>query len=369
MNDILELKNFALVHARAQQIPDAQVARVLSRVEHDGEGARSWTGEWSRAASHAVSNGDLPAATRLYTMARFPFVDGPERAAALRLAQSSFADWLKADNVPLRRLHVPLHGGRADCWSSGTPTKGQPFVVLMGGIVSTKEQWAPTLLRMRRFGIRGLAAEMPGAGGNTLPYDLKSWRMLSALLDAAGVPDDGSVPVYAMAMSFSGHLALRTASADRRIKGLITVGAPVHAFFTDAAWHSRLPKVTVDTLAHLIGVKAHEVADRLPERALSPDRLAALDLPVAYVASRRDEIIPPQEIDLLRRHVSRLSLLEHDDVHASPAHTSVTGPWLVLSLLRMHGGRTFQRAALRGSLVPLRAAAFSRTALSMSKGR
>jgi len=47
-------------------------------------------------------------------------------------------------------------------------------------------------------------------------------------------------------MSFSGHQALRCAMDDSRIKGVITVGAPIREFFTDTAWQKDLPKVMLD---------------------------------------------------------------------------------------------------------------------------
>jgi esterase FrsA len=357
LNDVDELKQFAVIHARAQQIAEPALAGVLGRIEHDDEGPGSWVGEWSRAAAVAESGGDLLGASRLFTMARFPYVDGAARQEALSRAQGCFERWVAREGAGLWPLNVELPGGRVRAWTSGRPGTDGPYALLMGGIVSTKEQWAPTLLRLRRFGISGLVTEMPGAGANTLRYDSDSPLMLSALLDEVGVVagPGRAAGVHAMAMSFSGHLALSAAPQDARIRSLITVGAPIHDFFTDAAWQRALPRVTVETLAHQAGVKPDELGERLRGRAFAPSRLAELDLPIAYVASRRDEIIPASDIRLLKRHTRRLSLLEHDDVHASPAHTATTGPWLVLSLLRAARTRALQRAVLRGAIPPLRA--------------
>src|SRR5262249_36566564 len=112
-------------------------------------------------------------------------------------------------------------------------------------------------------------------------------------------------------------------------------GAPISEFFTDTAWQQELPRVTVDTLTHLTGVDVAELTDR----ALSPAGLAALDIPVAYVASRRDEIIPAGDVQALREHGDDLPLLEPDDVHGSPGHIEETKLWLARSLLRMRGVR------------------------------
>jgi len=149
-----------------------------------------------------------------------------------------------------------------------------------------------------------------------------------------------------MAASFSGHLALRCALSDSRIRGVVTIGAPVSAFFTDQEWQRQLPRVTADTLAHLTGLDFAQLSRQLPAWALTEAQLEALRIPVAYLASARDEIIPPQEARLLRAHVSKLSMAVNDDVHASPGHITETRLWSALSLLRMSGAGGAQRAVL-----------------------
>jgi pimeloyl-ACP methyl ester carboxylesterase len=355
VNDVEELKEFALVHARAQQVPPARYARVLSRITHDGAGPGSWAGEWSEAARSAEAEGDLLTAARLYTMARFPYPDGEARQQAQAQAAAVFERW-RAGNAPgLRPLEVKLADGVVHAYSTGSAAdRGHPFVILMGGIISTKEQWAPTLLQLGRLGIRGVVAEMPGAGTSTATYRPDSWQLLPRLLDAVSDQVDTSRS-YAMTMSFSGQLALRAALEDSRIRGIATVGAPVHRTFTDPAWQRALPRITVHTLAHLTGTSAGEVGARLAGWALEPSQLAAIGVPVAYVASRRDEVIPAEDIQLLREHLRSLDLLEFDDVHASPRHAGVTGPWLTGAVLRMHGAPLPQRLALRAAVMAQRA--------------
>lgn len=316
MSDVEELKQFAAIHARTQGITPDQSEAVLRRITTDNGGEPgSWAGEWARAAASHEAAGRFAEACRYYTMARFPFLDGPARHHALAKAVETFA----RAGTGLERHDV----GEIRCYAKGMG-RGKPVVILLGGIVSIKEQWAPLLLRLADFGFAGLVTELPQTGENTLPYDENSWQMFSALIDSTGVDE-----VYAMAMSFAGHLALRCATRDKRIKGVLTVGAPIREFFTDEAWQAQLPRVTVDTLAHLTGGAA------LGSWGLGADELSALDIPVAYVASKRDEIIPAADISLLRTEVTGLTLLENDDVHGSPRHTDVTGPWLVGALQAM----------------------------------
>ncbi|HEV2639804.1 MAG TPA: alpha/beta hydrolase [Actinocrinis sp.] len=354
-NDVEELKQFAGVHAQAQRISRAQYETVLAHVTHDGEGPGSWTAEWSNAAREREQHGDPLGASRLFTMARFPYVDGDARHQAWERAVAAFDRWRSEQAADLRPVDVDVDGGRVRCLMVGAANRDAPFVIVMGGIVSTKEQWAPVLLRLSRLGMAGVVTEMPGTGANTMPYQQDSWRMFPAILDAVG-DRAGQGPRYAMAMSFSGHLALRSALEEPRIQAVLTVGAPISSVFADPAWQLQLPRLTGDTLAHLTGVTRAELGDRLRGWALTPEQLAGLEIPVSYVASKRDEIIPAGDIELLRRTVRNLSLLENDDVHGSPNYNKVIGPWLVRELLRVNRSDGLRRAVL-SSVIPLLRAA------------
>jgi pimeloyl-ACP methyl ester carboxylesterase len=342
MNDVEELKAYAGVHARGQRI--AGYADVLARIGSDGEGPGSWVFEWSAEAERLRGEGRLLDACRRLVMARFPYVDGPGRKEAQRDLVDTFTQW--SAGTPIEPLTVDLGGTPVRCWQSGLAPGGRrPLLVVMGGIVSVKEQWAPALPVFTRLGMAAVAVDMPGTGENPLAYDRHAWRMLpwlfNALADRADV--DRS---YALTLSFSGHLALRCAADDPRLRGIVTAGAPVRAFFTDPIWRRSVPAVTLDTLAHLIRVEADETGQRLPDLALTDGQLAAVRVPVRYIASRRDEIIPAQDVDLLRERVPNLQVLEHDDVHGSPRHVTESQMWCALSLLRMRRVRDLRRAVL-----------------------
>ncbi|GFE13622.1 hypothetical protein Sgleb_16690 [Streptomyces glebosus] len=352
MNDVLELKHFVRTHARAQRIAGCQ--EILDGITGD-EGARpgQWTGEWVRRADTLRARGQLLDAVRHYTMARFPYVDGPARQDAQDRCVETFSAW--AADRRIERLELDLPGGRVMCWASGlSAAEPRPLVLMCGGIVSTKEQWAPALAAVTRFKMAGVVTEMPGVGENGLRYEADSWRMVPRILDA--VADRAQVSsTYAMALSFSGHLALRAAAEDPRIRGVVTAGAPVSAFFAGLGRQQHLPRITVDTLAHLTATPADELPGLLAPWALGPDLIASLDLPIAYSASLRDEIVPAEDVRLLCSHARRLELVEHDDVHGSPRHVLETRIWALLSILRMHGVRGPRSGALGLVLRLLRA--------------
>jgi pimeloyl-ACP methyl ester carboxylesterase len=334
---VAELRQFALVHARAQQIPQPVIDAVLGRVEHDAGGPGSWAHEWMAAGGKQEAAGDLLAASRLYTMARFPYPDGPERRLAADRSTSAFGRWCAQTGAGLEPISVGARGGgMVHGWSCGLDEAAAgPVVIVSGGIVTTKEQWAPILLQLRQFGVAGIAVEMPRVGANTVPYDENAWTMYADLIDVL-VERTGAQGVHALAMSFSGQLALRCALHDSRLRSVATIGTPIHAAFADPEWQRQLPGITADTLAYLTGGKADDLAPSLRAMALAEEELAALEIPVAYIASTRDEIIPAADIDLLKRHVRRLELVENDDVHGSPEHLDETGPWLMRAVLAAH---------------------------------
>ncbi|OWV01455.1 alpha/beta hydrolase [Micromonospora wenchangensis] len=330
-NDVAELKQYVLAHASAQHLAADE---ILARVATDGEGPGSWSAEWVRAGETYERDGNLLAAATHYNLARFPFVDGPARAEALRRCVAVFDRWRRG--VPgIERLELELPGGRVRAWAAGlSRTERRPVLIMTGGIVSIKEQWAPVLPELARYGFAGVVAELPGVGENELRYEASSTALFGAMLDAVADRAD-TTRAYALALSFSGHLALRALPTEPRLRGIVGAGAPVSAFFTDKEWQASVPRLTVDTLAHLTRTTPETVFDHVRDWALTPDELAAVEVPVAYVASRRDEIIPPADPELLRRHLRDLRLITHDDVHGAPSHFAHTRLWTLSQVLHI----------------------------------
>jgi pimeloyl-ACP methyl ester carboxylesterase len=346
VNDIGELTEYVQVHARGQGVREHPA--VLDRVRSDGPGgAGTWVGEWCEAARRQEAHGRDLRAARRYALAAFPFIDGPARREAHERCMAALRRWARAQR-DVEPAEVTLADGKVRCWATGLADRGhRPLVLVMGGIVTLKEQWAAVLPALRRLGLAGVVTEMPAVGENELSYGPGSASMLSGLLDAlAGQAD--VTRTHVIALSFSGHLALRCAAADRRIRSIITVGAPVGPFFTDRDWQAQLPKITVDTLAHLTASTAGELPAGLDGWALTPAELAALDIDVWYVTSRRDDIIPAGDAHTLAQHVRKLHLVEHDDVHGSPQHVRETQFWTLASLLRSCGGHPAQAAICHG---------------------
>jgi pimeloyl-ACP methyl ester carboxylesterase len=169
--------------------------------------------------------------------------------------------------------------------------------------------------------------------------------VLDALADRADTAN-----TYAIALSFSGHLALRCAARDQRMRGIVTAGVPVRAFFTHDIWRAQLPAITVDTLGHLTGTEPAKVGEHLRDWALTDDELAEVNIPVRAIVSQHDEIIPAADVHLLRARLRDFGSVSYPDVHGAPAHVVESRLWTVRSVLGMRGGMTAQRAVLRALL-------------------
>ncbi|WP_441250986.1 alpha/beta fold hydrolase [Kitasatospora sp. McL0602] len=353
MYDLDELKAYARLHARGQGIDARRVAEVLDRIQNDTEGdEHSWAKVWHAAADTLAARGRELEACAHYAMARFPYPSDPARAAAQEASVAAFDRWRTAHGG-IERLEVTLpSGGTVRAWTAGLDAaEPRPLLVVMGGIVSVKEQWAPQLPKFAKQGFAAVVAELPGVGEHSAAYGADSWRLFPELLDAL----DGRArltDVSLLTLSFSGHLALRAAAHDERIGRILTVGAPVGPFFTDDEWwQEQVPELTKTTLQQLTGAPDQQALRAgFAGWALTGEELEAVQVPVGYVLSTRDEIIPRADSKLLEAHLPQARFKEFDDVHGSPEHLGEMRLWLMHALLSSQGIDDHRTAALEVGL-------------------
>lgn len=333
MEYLEELKDLIGLHIRTQDPGGGRLTGVLSRiVQEDGGGAGGWVSEWVAEGRNLEQAGARLEAVQCYNFARFPFVDGRLRAEAHRLGLEAFGRWVVEAGRGISRLEAVWNGHLIPFWFSSAG-EGRPLLIVLGGIVSPKEQWHQFLLAGRRLGCNVITAEFPGVGENTAPYGPGSHGFLAALIErVSGMADTDETLV--VGMSFGGHLAMRLAAGDSRIRGITALGAPIHRFFRDRDWLARVPATTRKTLAHVMRVPADGLPEALAPLALDPAEVRRLDIPLHYVRSLRDEIVPPGEAAFLREHARNLEMVEFDDVHGSPNHMPEIRRYIPLSVLR-----------------------------------
>jgi esterase FrsA len=342
-----ELKDLVRLHLRAQDLESTYCQSILDKITHfEGNSPGSWVYEWSKDTPLLLHKARWLEATRLYNMARFPFVDSAERAEAHKSCVESFAQWLST-KPHLRKINISTTEGSFNVYFAGnSERKNQPLLLVSGGIVSIKEQWVAFLEKANTLGMAVAVTEMPGVGENTWPYGSDAWKMFSILLDRLS-PMADVTNTFVVAFSFSGHMAIQCALADNRIKGISTVGAPIHHFFTDQTWWNKIPLTTKSTLAHLLRVEIDNLFPVISSMALAPSQLKSLSIPLNYIFSRRDEIIPTAEKSFLQQYSPKLKLKEFNDVHGSPNHLQEMQLWIPLSILSQRSNLAIKTIILR----------------------
>lgn len=338
-----ELKNFALLHCEAQQLKTEWVRQVLGKVTHaEGDEAGSWCAEWCRLAQRQEQQQNWAEATKLFNMARFPFAESEMQRKAHADCIENFGKSMKKARVKIETLSPD--DGTFKAYATGLD-KDWPVLVVCGGIVSIKEQWQRFLLLAERLRLCVVATEMPGVGENTLRYTPATWTQFSQILDALEGRAD-THQCHLMAMSFSGHLALRAAAADVRIRGITTVGAPIASFFREYNTTS-VPKVTRRTLSHLTDLTQESLFIQIRDWQIGAGEMPRLTIPIHYLQSENDEIIPSSEVLSLNALASDVRVYRLPDVHGSPNNMHLVASWALASIMSSFPSRRKQAFIFR----------------------
>lgn len=332
MGYLEELCDLVMLHARAQNMDMGRCGDILGQVNSvEHESAGSWAFEWMAAANQFYAQGRAYEAYQYFNLARFPYPLTSLMREAHRSCVSSFNEWIKDVEPRVERCCLQLQGCDIPFYFYPDEKAAGKTLLVMGGIVSLKEQWGQFLVAGKKLGMSVIVAEMPGVGENPLRYDESAYGYISALLDA--VSSRANVNhVHCVMMSFSGNLALRQVQFDQRIKAITSVGAPIQAFFLDNQWWGKVPVTTKRTLAYLCRQDDEHLFDYLSRFALTDEEIKKINVPVHYVQSMRDEIIPAEDANVLKTNAQVCYVHEFDDVHGSPHHMSEIQklvPWTI----------------------------------------
>lgn len=332
MTLLSEKKNFVRLHAIAQGMNKKRCKVLLEEIQEDED----WQTIWQREAIESKESEDMLGAVQLYNLAKFPF---QETKTEVDDSVACFDVWrqsMESQGVIIEHKHILVNDTGLNqhanvAYYLRCIDKNAPTLFVIGGIVSTKEQWHIFLQVAEQLGVNVVVTEMPGVGENDMIYHPESYTMISAILDDIAPFSD---KVHVVGMSFGGHMAIQAATEDERIVGISTVGAPLHHFFLDEKWWQTVPSITKHTLAHLCQKTPEELQTCLAEFALSSEQLSSLKTPVYYIQSSQDEIIPNDEVDFLTESVRKAYIKQFNDIHGSPNHMPIIRSYIPFTALK-----------------------------------
>jgi esterase FrsA len=315
-----ELKKFVILHAVSQRTESIIYNEILKNITTENKsGPGSWVYEFTHYADSFFKDKQFRQAVQCYNLARFPYIDSPEKSYAHYKCLSAF---VKSDNIntsSIEKRSFIHEGQRVSFYLQVSRNSHSPLLLVMGGIVSIKEQWGEFLLLAKKLDLTVAIMEMPGVGENHCQYHAESYSVFTNVINSlSGIAD--ITQVYIIAMSFSGNMAIKAAHYDQRIKSIFTIGAPIFHFFRDKKWWDNIPTITQRTLQHITKLPPEDIFKSMHDFALNSDELKKINIPIFYVNSMHDEIIPKSEYQFLKFNYKQIHFYEFDDVHGSPNH-------------------------------------------------
>jgi esterase FrsA len=333
MSFLVELKSLVFLHMQAQGVNVAEGKRLLAQIEYLDEGTPdSWVEVFLQAGDMHFAAQEYAKALHYYNLARFPFIDSPRKAFAYEQCKLAFLRWAEHAGIALERRSCPHAGVEVPYYLCRSSAEVRPWLIVIGGIVSVKEQWHSFCLLAKKLNYHLILLEMPGVGENPAIYQARAWTLFVDVIHS--LPQRSHVEdIHLVAMSFGGHMAIQYALQTPSVRSITTVGAPIHDFFSRKRAWKKLPITTLKTLAHICKVPEAQLFATLRAFSLSSNQLHRLKTPLYYVYSQQDNIISVEEKQYLQEHCASLHLYSFNDVHGSPKHLSQIKMIMLLSLL------------------------------------
>jgi pimeloyl-ACP methyl ester carboxylesterase len=283
-----------------------EVLASLTSLERD-----EWARAWSAAAERYRAAGDLVAAWRTYSFARWPVpLDSPQKQLAYDRAIAAYLEHAKSLAVPLEVARIPFEGKEIVAYVQLPAGEGPcPFVFAISGLDSTKEDLAERFAPLLAHGIGFATFDMPGKGQAPIKLAAGAERMFSVALDALlARPRIDASRVVIYGGSFGGYWGCKLAVTERdRVLGVVVQSPPVHEFFSRA-----FAATAFDNTEYLFdlapammslyeGVRTREDYLRvIPEHSLEAQGfIGQRTAPMLVIAGVHDTQVPIADIDLL----------------------------------------------------------------------
>lgn len=349
-----ELKTLALPHAVAQGLQRDECLAILNCIDCD-EQEEQWASRWMDAADRYATQTHWEKAIACYTLGSFPCPDTPMRRESHKKAVLTFKQHV-AGKWGTKTIVVQDRGGSAPLYLASGSSSSRGILLVIGGIVSVKEQWRAFLRLARLLDITVVLAEFPRVGENQLRWERDSHQYIGCILDQ--LEKEGAENVHnthIVGMSFGGYLAIARAAQDNRIKSITTVGCPVTHFFSSSWVNKSIPSTTRRCLDWILGKPFLENRNLLENYAISLAELKAVDIPIKYFAATHDRVIPTEDPYLLQETSKQADLIWCRDVHGLPKYNGLLRKAIAIQVIEQFAPWYMKRVC-RGALLSCRAA-------------
>jgi 2,6-dihydroxypseudooxynicotine hydrolase len=222
-------------------------------------------------------------------------VDLDLAAAATRQSVEETRRALDRLDPSAQRLEIAIDGGMEYANLRRPPAADRPpYVVLVPGLDSTKEEFFYFEQSFLDRGMATIALDGPGQGetGLTIPIRPDYETAVSPLLDAVAARDDlDHERIGVVGVSLGGYYAPRVAAFEPRVIAVAGISGPFR--FGDM-WDD-LPPMTRQTFTVKAGAHTEDEARRI---ALSLDLdgvCGRITVPALYVTGKLDRLIPWQQ--------------------------------------------------------------------------
>lgn len=332
-----ELKELIILHINSQGIKDKSLINLVNSVKTDDQTENSWGNLWLKKGDEYVKESRLNEALSCYIFGRFPYVYGDNRRRShikcielfKRIYKVGIKDF-KTKIIFHKNLKIPVY-------LSGEWMEGKPLLLVMGGIISIKEQWGQFLKIGKKLGYTTCLAEFPSVGQNPLIYDKDSYLYINSILDQLS---QGNINLKAVlcGISFSGELMIKSAIHNKNSIGIICSGSPVSNFFSDPKWIYSVPITTIKTLKYISKTEKNEsLFDKIKDFKICNDDLKKINIPIRYIACSKDNIVPPSEAQLIKNFIKDSEYLMLNDIHGGPWSMKLIKMYIYINLCKFNG--------------------------------
>ena len=339
---VKELKSLILLHLQSQSENPEDYKSMLDKIKTDEHAdPASWTNQWVKKGNLYYNEGQMKKAITCFNFARFPFINHKDRANAHQRCVQVFNELMVTEKSGIKRVIVKHDQQEIPVYHSGEWKAGTPLLIVMGGIVSIKEQWSNILEKGKKLGYSVCVAEMPSVGENPLTYSADSYRFIGSIMNQIiGNKPSDNLKAVLFGISFSGELMLKYAATDNRILGVICSGSPINHFFTNPNWFENVPETTTRTLAHMTKTNGQYLEEHLQDFVIKEEVFGKIEAKTKYIACRNDDIVPFEEAMYLKMKKADTELLILDDIHGGLNSMALIQKYIPLSLSEFKNGKS-----------------------------